>query len=329
MSSARKPAKKPVSFKKARRLDPEAVRSASSRVLACFVTALISGMGGAAGCKTVNALVCAMKVKKYEATDNVFPIKFRQGALFASMNLICLILIMLVMNAQVSHAGVPDRVLVVAGLQEEAEIAQGPGVVVILTGGSLRSAMRRLAFVDPSRIRAVISFGIAGGLVRPLRVGSVAMATEVRADDGSVYPVSRALTDTIADRLYSHNIRTLMGPWFAQDAPTLSAEGKMTLRDYSGAIATDTETLAGAIWADQNRLPFAVLRTITDPVEVSLPPAAYNAVKSDGSYNVAGVILGTLLNPLQIPHLINTATDASIGFQQLRRCRRIVGLGSL
>lgn len=269
-----------------------------------------------------------MKVREWEATDNVLRIRSRQAALF-NMKFIYLVLIMLMMAAPVSHAGVPDQVLVVAGLQEEADIAAGPGVTVVLTGGSLRSAMRRLAFIDPSRVRAVISFGIAGGLVRPLRAGSVAMATEVRADDGFVYPVSRALTDTIADRLYAHHIRILMGPWFAQDIPTLSANGKMALRDYSGAIATDTETLAAAIWANQNHLPFAVLRTITDPVGVSLPPAAYGAVNSDGSYNVGAVILGTLLNPLQIPSLINTATDASIGFKQLRRCRRIVDLGSL
>ena len=329
MSDTQGYTKKSASSKKPRRLDSEAVRSASSRVLAYSVTAFITGMADTAGVKTFNALVGAIKGKKHEATENVPPIASGEAALFAGTKFIFIVLIMLMMNAQVSFAGVRDRVLVVTGLQEEAKIAEGPGVEVVLTGGRLQSAMRRLSFVDPSRVRAVISFGIAGGLVLPLRVGSAAMATEVRADDGSVYPVSRALTNAIADQLYAHQMHVLMGPWFAQEIPTLSADGKMALRDYSGAIATDTETLAGAIWANENHLPFAVLRTITDPVDVSLPPAAYNAINSDGSYNVGGVILGTLLNPLQIPGLIDTATDASIGFKQLMRCRRAVDLGSL
>jgi nucleoside phosphorylase len=246
-----------------------------------------------------------------------------------SLRAICLFWLTLVLSASASHAGVPEQVLVVTGLQQEAEIAKGPGVTVVLTGGSLRSAMQRLELIDPSRVRVVISFGIAGGLVSPLRVGSVALATEVRADDGTVYPVSRALTATIINRLTTQGIDVTVGPWYAQQAPTLSAQGKMALRLYSGTIATDTETLSAAIWADQHHIPFAVLRTITDPVEVSLPPAAYHAVKPDGSYNVGGVILQTLLNPLQIPSLMSTASDASIGFGELRRCRRIVDLGSL
>jgi len=235
----------------------------------------------------------------------------------------------LILGIGVSRAGVPDQVVIVAGLQDEAEIAEGPGVTVVLTGGSMASAMQRLAFVDPARVRAVISFGIAGGLVGPLRVGSVAMATEVLAPDGAIYPVSRSLTETIVGRLYGHHVPVVIGRWFATDVPTLSVEGKMSLRSYSGAIATDTETLAAAIWAHQNNLPFAVLRTITDTVEVSLPPAAYNAIRPDGTYNVSGVILDTLLDPLQIPSLIDTAADASVGFMELRRCRRIVGFGSL
>src|ERR1700709_106518 len=75
----------------------------------------------------------------------------------------------------------PRPVLIVTGLVQEARIAAGPGMTVICSSsdpGQLRSL---LADIDPSTVRGVISFGLAGGLDPTLKSGDVVVATEVMA----------------------------------------------------------------------------------------------------------------------------------------------------
>ena len=79
--------------------------------------------------------------------------------------------------------------LVITGLAQESKIAAGPGVSHVVCSGSDPERLRgRLTRLDPTGLRAVISFGIAGGLDPSLHPGDVVVATaviaETQADDG-------------------------------------------------------------------------------------------------------------------------------------------------
>src|SRR5208282_6533762 len=77
----------------------------------------------------------------------------------------------------------PPRRLVIAfvGLDFEARIAAGPGVLVVC-----RTAGNELAAVADNAVRqgyrGMISFGVAGGLASHLRAGDWVVASSIRED---------------------------------------------------------------------------------------------------------------------------------------------------
>jgi hypothetical protein len=83
----------------------------------------------------------------------------------------------------VGNAFDPRPILIVTGLAQEARIAAGPGMTVICSSSDPKQLRALLATFDPSTIRGVISFGVAGGLCPSLKSGDVVVATEVMAGD--------------------------------------------------------------------------------------------------------------------------------------------------
>src|SRR3978361_1013947 len=77
----------------------------------------------------------------------------------------------------------PRPILIVTGLVQEARIAAGPGKTVICSSSDPSQLRSLLAGFDPSTVRGVISFGVAGGLDPTLKSGDVVVATEVTAGD--------------------------------------------------------------------------------------------------------------------------------------------------
>jgi len=77
----------------------------------------------------------------------------------------------------------PRPVLIVTGLVQEARIAAGPGMTVICSSSDPQQLRALLTVFDPTTIRGVISFGVAGGLDPTLKSGDVVVATEVMAGD--------------------------------------------------------------------------------------------------------------------------------------------------
>ncbi len=77
----------------------------------------------------------------------------------------------------------PRPILIVTGLIQEARIAAGPGMTVICSSSDPQQLRALLTVFDPTTIRGVISFGVAGGLDPSLRSGDVVVATEVMAGD--------------------------------------------------------------------------------------------------------------------------------------------------
>src|SRR3984893_18141391 len=77
----------------------------------------------------------------------------------------------------------PRPILIVTGLVQEARIPAGPGMTVICSSSDPQQLRALLTVFDPTTIRGVISFGVAGGLDPSLKPGDVVVATEVLAGD--------------------------------------------------------------------------------------------------------------------------------------------------
>jgi hopanoid-associated phosphorylase len=214
-------------------------------------------------------------------------------------------------------------------MTEEGNIAVGQNVISVLSGGSLPTLMQNLNQIDPSTIKAVISFGVAGALDPRLRVGDIVVATSVTNDQRQVFDADTSMVEEIVLDLKRSNLYPHVGPTFGTTIPRYNASDKAALWKQSHAIAVDMESEGAAQWARAHGLPFAMIRTISDNQSFTLPPAALTAVNADGTYNVGAVIQSVLNDPFEFGGLIELAFNAMAAFDTLNFVRWAVDLGSL
>jgi len=217
--------------------------------------------------------------------------------------------------------------LVVTGLARESQIAAGPGVSRIVCSGSDPDRLRsELSGIDDGELRAVLSFGIAGGLDPSLRPGDVVIASSVVAETG-VWKVQPKILAAITDQVRSHGVTAANGAVVGVEEPILVPASKAALRRETQAVAVDMESHVGAAYAASRGLPFAAIRVISDPAERALPPLAKNALKPDGRIDLPAVMAGVARAPFQVGMLIRAGEDAARAFAGLRRCRGFLDFG--
>jgi hopanoid-associated phosphorylase len=215
-------------------------------------------------------------------------------------------------------------VLVITGLAKESRIAAGPGISQVVCSGSEPDRLRdRLSRLAPTGLRAVVSFGIAGGLDPSLNPGDVVVATAVIADSG-VWKVPCGVVAGIVEQVRTSGIRVAQGPVVGIDMLMLLPTEKAEVRRETNAIAIDMESHVGAAYAAANDLPFAAIRVVSDPAIRALPPLAKRALKADGRIDVRAVLSGLARAPSELATLMRAAGDAGRAFAGLRRCRRFL-----
>jgi hopanoid-associated phosphorylase len=219
---------------------------------------------------------------------------------------------------------VVDRrpVVAVTGLKAEARIAAGDGIRTIAAGGDADLLAEALEQELASGARAIISFGIAGGLTAVAAAGTWLVAENVVTHTAR-WPVDRAWAAALAQRLPG----ALRGDLAGADEIVADPALKHALGAATGAVAVDMESHVAAAFAAARGVPFAVFRVIADPVNGALAPAAVKGMRPDGSVDLPSVLGSLLRNPLQLPTLLRNAVDARTAFRALSRGRRLLGGG--
>lgn len=216
-------------------------------------------------------------------------------------------------------------VLAVTGLNREASIVARQGVEGLAGGADSRSLRARLSTLDPARIAAVVSVGLAGALDASLRVGDLVLPEAVLAPDGTRLATAPALRSSWTGRLGRAVEVRMTGLVAGSDSPVLTVAAKALLSAATGAQAVDMESHVAGAYAAEYGLPFAVLRVVSDEADRSLPAIAGTAMRPDGSIDILGVIRALAANPGQLPALIRTGRDARRAFAVLRRVGRLLG----
>ncbi len=218
----------------------------------------------------------------------------------------------------------PDTsVLVVTGATFEAEIAAGNGVVTVCFGadpGRLRTFLNE---VNPRNFRAVISFGLAGGLDPKLRPGNVLVADEVVAGTRTLQ-TDDALARSLQVALAADK-KVVRCRFAGAEAAVMTRQAKAALRAATGAAAVDMETHVVAEFAEKAKLPWGALRAVCDPASRALPPLATAALKPGGGIDFAATLKSLARDPLQVPALIRTGIDSAAAVAALRRARGLLG----
>ena len=214
----------------------------------------------------------------------------------------------------------PRPVLIVTGMVQEARIAAGPGMTVICSSSDPQQLRALLTVFDPSTIRGVISFGIAGGLDPTLRSGDVVVATEVLSGD-TRWLAGLALNEELIASVALGSRRVVRGGLAGVEQMVVAQSRKAALRSETGAAAVDMESHIAAAYAAEAGLPFAALRVISDPASRALPALARSAIKPNGEIDLRKVLSGVARNPLTLRALVSTGIDFNRALRSLRGCR--------
>jgi adenosylhomocysteine nucleosidase len=214
----------------------------------------------------------------------------------------------------------PRPVLIVTGLVQEARIAAGPGMTVICSSSDPQQLRALLTVFDPTTIRGVISFGVAGGLDPTLRSGDVVVATEVLAGD-TRWLAGLPLNEEMIASVALGRRRVVRGGLAGVEQVVVAQAGKAALRSETGAAAVDMESHIAAAYAAEAGLPFAALRVISDPASRALPALAMSAIKPNGDIDLRKVLRGVARNPSTIRALVSTGIDFNRALKSLRGCR--------
>ncbi len=226
----------------------------------------------------------------------------------------------------VTFSGERLPVLVVTGMAREMRLAGGPGLAAVASGGDPARLRRILAEQHEAGCRAVLSFGIAGGLDPGLAPGDAIVAAGIIAN-GERTAAHGGLADWLAASLSAGGVRTRLADIAGVDAPVLDASEKAAMLRDTGAVAVDMESHIACDFAARRGLMFAALRIICDPAARSLPPIVANALKPDGGVDHRVVLANLLRRPTELAALSRLAGEARTSFRVLGRCGNLLGIG--
>jgi hopanoid-associated phosphorylase len=214
----------------------------------------------------------------------------------------------------------PRPILIVTGLLQEARIAAGPGMAVICSSSDPNQLRALLTTLDPTSIRGVISFGVAGGLDPSLKTGDVVVATEVMAGD-TRWLAGLSLTEAQIASIALGRRRVVRGLLAGVEELIAARDCKAALHSETGAAAVDMESHIAAAYAAEAGIPFAALRVISDPAHRALPVVARKAIKPNGDLDLVRIMGSVVRNPRSLRALVSTGIDFNRALRSLRGCR--------
>jgi nucleoside phosphorylase len=175
-------------------------------------------------------------------------------------------------------------------------------VVLAATGdGAWRAGRGAAALCDAHRPRALVGMGVAGALSDDLSVFDIVAARHVRDGNAEAPPpdavmLARALA--IPGALET-TLVTAAGP-------VVTRADKAALAAVAGSetAAVDMESAAWARAAADRRVPYAILRIISDGPHEELPGYLPDCMDAEGSIRRGAVALRAIVRPWSIPRLI-------------------------
>jgi adenosylhomocysteine nucleosidase len=169
-------------------------------------------------------------------------------------------------------------------------------VALQLAGIGPARAHRTAADLVAAGVKALVSWGVAGGIAPPLPAGTLLLPTHVQASEGQTYKVDKAWRQ----RLMEHVEGKLpcSGAPLYHTARILSAvEEKAALYRHTGCAGVDMESAAIGEVAAQAGLPFLIVRAIADPAAAALPATALRALDEAGRLQWPALATSLLHHP--------------------------------
>lgn len=227
----------------------------------------------------------------------------------------------------------PIDIGVVTGVARERAIAerlvreaapQNLNVHVVCAGASHERAGALAEMLCSHGAKALLSFGVAGGLDPSLRPGDLLLASAVVAPHEQTLTCDAAWRrNVLAAAMAAGGPSLTVAKLAASRQPVADLAAKRDLRLRSEAAAVDMESLAVARAAEQADLPFIVLRAVADGADSALPGAVAQAIGPEGQTRPWPVLLGLLRRPSETLPLLKLARQSEAAFHSLQSLAKL------
>ncbi len=179
------------------------------------------------------------------------------------------------------------------------------GTLVAVSGvGSPSAAIAANALLDAGA-RALVSWGMAGGLDPQLAAGTVCLPSVVMSPDGASFSTDTHWRELLRAAIAGRR-PVVQGKLLTCPEALASAHGKAAAFQETGALAVDMESTAVAGVAASRGIPFIAVRVVVDTASDSLPSSVVRA-STAGQVNLARLIRGLLASPWELSALLRLA----------------------
>jgi adenosylhomocysteine nucleosidase len=228
------------------------------------------------------------------------------------------------------------RVGIVAAFDREAQmLSDRAGAAAGLSGGALVA----LAGQGPERARAagqrlldkgataLMSWGLAAGLDRALKPGSLLLPVAVLDAGLHPHPVDAAWHRELC--AYLRGRFTIYTEPLAESELLLSTPAqKRALMLHSAAIAADMESAALAALAQAAHVPFVAVRAVSDTAAVRVPLWLDGVIDGAGRLCLGSVLRQILMRPLDWAAISHLALGFRAARTTLTGVARQLGVGT-
>ena len=226
---------------------------------------------------------------------------------------------------------------ILVALTSEASCVGGSsprGIIEVLGGGTLllvggvgtRAAEEGARSLLARGARALVSFGVAGGLDEEVRAGELILPEHVIDIAGEEHAVDAAWRNALARRVgAAHDAMAWHGGRLLESERVVADPGaKRALCTAHIALAVDMESGTLGRIAREAAVPWIVVRAISDDCTRPLPPAAL-CVDRDGRLQKRRFLRALLRDPWQLPTLFALRSDFHAAQRTLRTVWSVAG----
>ncbi len=223
------------------------------------------------------------------------------------------------------------RIGVLTGLASELRLIRKtttgitPQPIFACAGANSECARRETERLITEGAEALISFGLAGGLISRLRPGHIVLAEKIILPGGREIEMDKEWAGRLLKLTAGSGLSIEAGTLAGSDRVVPTPEDKYALAAQTGALIVDMETHALAEVAEDAGIPALAIRAVCDSVDQSIPRAAIGSTQPDGEVKTMKVMGRLFAAPWQLPAILGLRRGVRDAFAALDHLVRLAG----
>ncbi len=170
------------------------------------------------------------------------------------------------------------------------------------SGAGSENAKNASRMLIKKGVKRLISWGCAAALKAELKPGDLVLPKNLNTEKQEKISLeSPWLTHTLN---HLSALNPLTGSLIESQVIVAESIEKQTIHSKTGAIALDMESIAIAKTAIKHNIPALVIRSIADPMTMSLPKAVSFALNEQGDVILSKLLWFLVTHPTELPGLI-------------------------